>query len=67
MSIDFPPLTLVQGELKKLTQHQVKELAVASGVPAKTLNNIRYGVVQNPGLETVRAFWPLLKTGRWND
>lgn len=61
MSLDFPPMTLVRGRLKELKGQQVVELAEVSGVPFATLMKIRQGTTGNPGIETVRAFWPLIE------
>lgn len=60
MHITIPPLTMIVGRLKSLSQGQVKQLATDSGVPFTTLMNIRCGTTANPGIETVRKFFPLL-------
>lgn len=60
MAITIPPLSMVRARLKKLTGAQMEELAKDSGVGKQTLVNIRYGITANPGIETVRRFWPLL-------
>lgn len=39
----------------------VQTLSKATGVPFTTLWKIRDGTTQNPGIETVRQFWPELK------
>lgn len=43
--VDLPTLTRISGE---------------SGVPVSTLQKIRLGITTNPGIETVRKFYPLL-------
>lgn len=59
----IPPTTMVRARLSKLTPEEVKALAIDSGVPFGTLQKIRCGVTTNPGIETVRLFWPLLPQG----
>lgn len=60
MSVTIPPLTMIVSRLEKLSQKEVRQLADDSGVPFGTLMNIRQGSTRNPGIETVRAFFPLL-------
>lgn len=60
MSVTIPPLTMIVSRLEKLSQKEVRQLADDSGVPFGTLMNIRQGATKNPGIETVRAFFPLL-------
>ena len=60
MAITIPPLALIRTRMETLNQAQIKRLAEDSGVPFGTLMKIRYGITKNPGLETVRAFYPLL-------
>jgi transcriptional regulator with XRE-family HTH domain len=60
MSVTIPPLTMIVSRLEKLSQKEVRRLADDSGVPFGTLMNIRQGSTRNPGIETVRAFFPLL-------
>jgi len=40
---------------------QLRALADVSGVPFRTLLNIRLGVTKNPGIETVRSFYALVQ------
>lgn len=60
MIITVPPLTMVRSRLERLSQSQLTQLASDSGVPFGTLMKIRQGVTTNPGIETVRKFFPLL-------
>lgn len=60
MVITIPPLVLIRARLEAMSQAQVRSLATDSGVPYGTLMKIRYGITRNPGIETVRAFYPLL-------
>ncbi len=59
-NIQVPPLAMVKDRLGKLKEGELKQLAIDSGVPFQTLKNIRYGITKNPGIETVRMFFPLL-------
>ncbi len=55
----FIPSTLaVRAELQALSHAQVQELSKLSGVPFTTLWKVRAGETRNPGLDTVRMFWP---------
>lgn len=47
----------------RLSHAQTKALAEASGVPFTTLWKVRTGETRNPGVETVRLFWPRLPIG----
>ena len=60
MAITIPPLDLIRGRLGKLNQEQLRTLSEYSGVPFGTLTKIQYGTTKNPGIETVRRFFPLL-------
>lgn len=40
---------------------ELQELADASGTKFSTLLKIKLGTTTNPGIETVRKFWPYLK------
>lgn len=61
MAITIPPLALIRTRLEAMSQTQIKSLAKDSGVPFGTLMKIRHGVTKNPGIETVRKFYPLLQ------
>ena len=60
MPITFPPLAMIRARLATMNQSQLKRLAKDSGIPFGTLMKIRYGITKNPGIETVRAFYPML-------
>ena len=60
MPITIPPLALIHSRLAAMNQVQLRRLAKDSGIPFGTLMKIRYGTTKNPGIETVRAFYPLL-------
>ena len=58
MNNDIPSVRQVQEALKRLTLRQIDTLSALSGVPAPTIAKIRYGVSENPGIETIRKFMP---------
>jgi hypothetical protein len=60
MSTHIPSAEEVGTRLKGLRLASLQELAHQSGVPYRTLLNIRLGATPNPGLETVRKFFHLL-------
>ena len=60
MTITIPPLAMIRARLATMNQAQLKRLAKDSGIPFGTLMKIRYGITKNPGIETVRAFYPML-------
>ena len=60
MASPIPSVEQVRARLLALPQAKIKTIAEYSGVPFGTLMNIRQGGTKNPGLETVRAFFPLL-------
>ena len=60
MPITVPPLAMIRARLATMNQSQLKRLAKDSGIPFGTLMKIRYGITKNPGIETVRAFYPML-------
>lgn len=63
MDITIPPITLISARLKRLSEAQIRRLAEESGVSFGTLNKIKHGYTTNPGIETVRKFFPLLPAG----
>ena len=65
-TVVFPPLAMVRARLGAMTQAELRRLADDSGVPYPTLVKIRQGTTKNPGLETVRKFFPLLPGGQVN-
>lgn len=60
MDMSLPSVDLVRAQLRMLSYAGVKQLANRSGVPFTTLWKIRDGTTANPGIETVRQFWPAL-------
>jgi transcriptional regulator with XRE-family HTH domain len=60
MNTFIPPVEELSQRLKALKGGELQQLASKSGVPASTLWKIRIGVTPNPGIETVRKFYPLL-------
>lgn len=48
----------VRKALARLTLKQLDRLQELSGVPALTIYKIKRGETENPGIETVRKFWP---------
>lgn len=58
MSTALPSADEVRAALKALTIRQLRHLADLSGAAEATLIKIRYGQIENPGLDTVGAFWP---------
>lgn len=60
MSINFPPISEIKGGLERLGHSEVQELSKTSEVPFTTLWNIRSGATGNPGVETVRKFYPFM-------
>lgn len=60
MNSQIPSAEHVAEFLRPLRMAALRDLASRSGVPYRTLINIRSGVTTNPGIETVRKFLPLL-------
>lgn len=60
MSTPIPSTEEVCLRLKQLRLAALQDIAKQSGVPYRTLINIRVGATENPGLETVRKFFHLL-------
>lgn len=56
----IPDAATVRGRLATLSLAALKQLSASSGVPFGTLQHIREGTTANPGIETVRAFYPHL-------
>jgi len=56
----IPSAHQVMAALRPLSLAQVRDLSDRSGVPFRTLLNIRFSKTRNPGIETVRKFFPLL-------
>ena len=57
----IPSTSKVRSQLEKLGHAKLQRLAVISGVPFTTLWKIRSGETTNPGLETVRKFFPKVR------
>lgn len=60
MSYNIPTTTMIRRRLNMLTQAQLHQLANDTGVPYSTLVKIKYAETKNPGIETVRLFFPAL-------
>lgn len=60
MSAQIPSAEQIGALLRAMTLAQVREVSHKSGIPYRTLLNIRFGATPNPGLETVRRFYPYL-------
>lgn len=60
MTCSIPAAAEVRGRLMQLSRRSVIDLASRTGVPFPTLVKIRNGQTMNPGVETVRQFWPAL-------
>jgi hypothetical protein len=56
----FPPIEDIRASLAGLSHQQLHYLSRGSSVPYTTLLKIRSGITGNPGIETVRKFWPLV-------
>lgn len=60
MQYNIPTTDMIQRRLNKLNQAQLHQLADDTGVPYSTLVKIKYAETKNPGIETVRRFFPVL-------
>lgn len=60
MNTVIPSAGELSTRLRSLRLVELQDLANRSGVPYRTLINIRVGATPNPGLETVRKFFHLL-------
>lgn len=60
MKSSIPTAAYVSKQLQALGHAQIQDLAKRSGVPFTTLWNIRAGLTENPGLMTVKKFFPFL-------
>lgn len=58
MNINLPQVAEVRSFLEGLGHAQVQQLSTDTGVPFTTLWKIRDGTTVNPGIETVRKFYP---------
>jgi hypothetical protein len=57
----IPTYSEIHTSLLGMRHAQVQCLSALSGVPFATLWHIRSGKTTNPGIETVRRFWPHIK------
>ena len=64
MHTQIPPISDVQQKLKGLGHAEMHSLSRLSGIPFTTLWKIRDGVTKNPGIETVRVFYPHIDGAR---
>jgi hypothetical protein len=67
MNTEIPSADEVSERLRPMRMGELRTLANRSGVPFRTLINIRLGVTENPGIETVRKFFHLLPAPAAND
>jgi len=61
MTTQIPSADELKDRLLRLNYSEVQHLAEQTGVPLTTLWKIRDGTTVNPGVETVRKFWPQLR------
>lgn len=66
MKSNIPSKELIHSVLASYTLADLRTLAEESGVSFITLFNLRRGGTPNPGIETVRKFWPMaeMKKGK---
>lgn len=57
---ELPGIEQIRAALLKLDKEQLQALSVASGASFSLLSKLRGGHIKNPGIETVRKFYPLL-------
>jgi hypothetical protein len=57
----------VHDTLAPLTLRQLDRLGALSGVPVPTIYKIKLGVTTNPGIETVRRFWPFIERAQQHE
>lgn len=56
----LPSTDDVRTRLKQLSFAEIRALCKDTGAPFTTVWKVREGETVNPGLETVRSFWPAL-------
>lgn len=56
----FPSCEEIAAVLKILNHDEMQEVADRAGMPFGTIAKIRTGEVKNPGIETVRKFYPIM-------
>ena len=64
MDTDIPSATEIRAALNDLGGMSLNRLATLSGCSLSTLHRIQSGDTENPGVETVRAFWPFVQAAR---
>ena len=57
---ELPGIKQIRAALLKLNKEQVQALSTESGASFSLLSKLRGGHIKNPGIETVRKFYPLL-------
>lgn len=60
MAAQIPSAAELKAQLETLGHSELQVLANVSDVPFGTLWKVKSGVTTNPGVETVRKFWPHL-------
>ena len=58
MKSTIPEISAIKDDLQGFGHADMQELSRKSGVPFTTLWKIRDGTTANPGIETVRSFYP---------
>ena len=66
MITNIPPAAEVRIALKDYAHAKMQALSAQCGVPFTTLWKIKTGDTPNPGIETVRKFWPFLAVAQAN-
>ena len=64
MEANIPAAVDLQAGLSELGHAQMQELSRLSGVPFTTLWKVRTGETANPGIETVRKFFPFVAAAK---
>lgn len=58
MNIDIPGADAICARLEIMDPAQLRRLSELSGVSYFTLHKIAKGITKNPGIDTVRQFFP---------
>ncbi len=58
MNTDIPGADAICARLETMEPAQLRRLAELSGVSYFTLHKIARGITKNPGIDTVRQFFP---------
>lgn len=64
MTTTLPTVGVIRGALERLNMKQLEHLSELSNVPFRTIYKIRRGETENPGLVTVAAFLPHIRTAK---